>query len=95
MYFFPLIYFLLVVDLIFRDLGFGPWKIGGTVLIVVGFLIMLLPEPWQEKVYCCKPTDSANIATVHYGDEGAANTEGGIDNPSADHTETSKEKILV
>ncbi|PIK45158.1 putative histone deacetylase 6 isoform X1 [Apostichopus japonicus] len=42
-----------VVDLIFRDNSFGPYKIGGTACIILGFLIMLMPEKWQEMASCC------------------------------------------
>ncbi|PIK55748.1 putative thiamine transporter SLC35F3 isoform X2 [Apostichopus japonicus] len=42
-----------VVDLVFRDNPFGPYKIGGTACIILGFLIMLMPEKWQEMASCC------------------------------------------
>ena len=37
-----------MVDYIFRSLPFGWFKVGGTLLIIGGFVIMLLPETWQE-----------------------------------------------
>lgn len=78
-----------VVDLIFRGRGFGPWKIGGTVLIVFGFLIMLMPERWQEKAYCCK---SSNSLTLNV-DEEAANNDSGIDNPTMENNASKKEEM--
>ncbi|XP_071958627.1 solute carrier family 35 member F4-like isoform X2 [Antedon mediterranea] len=41
-----------VADLVFRDDAFGWIKIGGTVLIVGGFILMILPESLQEKLAC-------------------------------------------
>ncbi|XP_041452607.1 putative thiamine transporter SLC35F3 isoform X1 [Lytechinus variegatus] len=76
-----------VVDLIFRGRGFGSWKIGGTILIVFGFLIMLMPERWQEKAYCCKSRRSVTLN----GTEEAAN--GGIDNPTVESEASKKENM--
>ncbi|XP_033629308.1 solute carrier family 35 member F4-like [Asterias rubens] len=41
-----------VVDLVFRGTNFSNFKIGGSVLVIVGFLVMLIPERWQQKVAC-------------------------------------------
>ncbi|XP_022079306.1 putative thiamine transporter SLC35F3 [Acanthaster planci] len=41
-----------VVDLIFRGKDFSNFKIGGSVLVIVGFLIMLIPENIQQKAAC-------------------------------------------
>ncbi|XP_071476845.1 solute carrier family 35 member F3-like isoform X1 [Diadema antillarum] len=82
-----------VVDLIFRDRAFGPWKIGGTVLIVGGFIIMLMPERWQEKVYsepskalakyCCKPATNAQTLEVPDSKaDGHTSNDSGIYNPT-------------
>ncbi|XP_072045616.1 solute carrier family 35 member F3-like [Amphiura filiformis] len=37
-----------VVDFLFRNIAFGAFKIGGTIFIIFGFVIMLMPERWQE-----------------------------------------------
>ncbi|XP_077990009.1 solute carrier family 35 member F4-like [Glandiceps talaboti] len=39
-----------VVDFIWRDVAFGYIKIIGTVLIIAGFILMLVPPSWQDKV---------------------------------------------
>ncbi|XP_072038677.1 solute carrier family 35 member F3-like [Amphiura filiformis] len=41
-------------DWVFRDIPYGDIKVWGTILIILGFIIMLLPEPWQQKITCWK-----------------------------------------
>ncbi|XP_033108322.1 solute carrier family 35 member F4-like isoform X3 [Anneissia japonica] len=52
-----------VADLLFRDDPFGLWKIGGTVLIVGGFVLMILPESFQAKFACWSDEDCHRKAT--------------------------------
>ncbi len=41
-------------DWAFRDVPYGYIKVWGTILIMLGFIVMLVPEQWQEKVTCWK-----------------------------------------
>ncbi|XP_071483684.1 solute carrier family 35 member F4-like [Diadema antillarum] len=41
-----------VIDTAFRDIDLGALKIVGSLLIIGGFVIMLLPESWQMRVAC-------------------------------------------
>lgn len=63
-----------VVDVVFRDSDFGPYKIGGSACIILGFLIMLMPDKWQERAACWYvrrvPTEN-NSNPVVYGNETA------------------------
>lgn len=43
-----------VIDSAFRSIHLGPLKIVGSLLIIGGFIVMLLPESWQVKAACWK-----------------------------------------
>ena len=53
-----------LADFIFRGKDFGPFKIVAAVLIVFGFLFMLLPEEYEDrlqaKVCCCKKSGQSH-----------------------------------
>ncbi|XP_038049255.1 putative thiamine transporter SLC35F3 [Patiria miniata] len=80
-----------VVDLLFRGKNFSNFKIGGSVLVVVGFLIMLMPETLQAKAACWTegscPWERRRREREEMGDDtGEVNT--GIDTNTIDTNET-------